>query len=183
MLTTSVRACMLLLSHILVSHSFKKFQIRLYYLEFPRWFSGKESARNAGDTGDIGLILMSGRSLGEGNGNLLQYSCLKNPMDRGAWRATVHGGCKELDTIEHTSIDRHQRRCEHWNTWLIITLYWKTTVCVIKWLIQDFSHVIWLKKKRKFSFFLWIHLFWPLKRSNLARPMEMTKFYCKHAQD
>ena len=66
MLTTSVRACMLLLSHILVSHSFKKFQIRLYYLEFPRWFSGKESARNAGDTGDTGLIPGSGRSTGGG---------------------------------------------------------------------------------------------------------------------
>ena len=74
-------------------------------------------------------------------------------MERGAWCAEVHGGCKELDTIEHTSIDRHQRRCEHWNTWLIITLYWKTTVCVIKWLIQDFSHVIWLKKRGNFLFF------------------------------
>ena len=37
---------------------------------------------------------------GEGNGNLLQYSCLENPMDRGAWRATVHGGRKESDTTE-----------------------------------------------------------------------------------
>ena len=35
---------------------------------------------------------------GEGNGNLLQYSCLENPMDGGAWRATVHGGHKESDT-------------------------------------------------------------------------------------
>ena len=49
---------------------------------------GKESAWNAGDPG---LIPGLGRSLGEGNGNLLQYSCLKNPMDRGAWQATVHG--------------------------------------------------------------------------------------------
>ena len=39
----------------------------------------------------------SGRSPGEGNGNPLQYSCLGNPMDRGAWRATVHGIAKELD--------------------------------------------------------------------------------------
>ena len=39
--------------------------------------------------------------LGEGNGNLLKYSCLKNPMDRGTWRATVHGGHKELDMTEH----------------------------------------------------------------------------------
>ena len=44
---------------------------------------------NAGDTRDVGLIPGLGNSLGEGNGNPLQYSCLENPMDRGAWRATV----------------------------------------------------------------------------------------------
>ena len=53
----------------------------------PWWFSGKESACSAGD---LGVIPRSGRSLGEGNGNPLQYSCLENPMDRGAWQATVH---------------------------------------------------------------------------------------------
>ena len=47
--------------------------------------------------GDLGLIPGSGRSLGEGNGNPLQYSCLGNSMDRGAWRATVHGVAKEFD--------------------------------------------------------------------------------------
>ena len=46
---------------------------------------------NAGDTGDSGSIPGLGRSPGEGNGNLLQYSRLENPMGRGAWRATVHG--------------------------------------------------------------------------------------------
>ena len=54
----------------------------------PRWLGGKESACNAGD---VGLILGSGRSSGEGNGNPLQYSCLGNAMDRGAWWATMHG--------------------------------------------------------------------------------------------
>ena len=44
--------------------------------------------------GDVGLISGSGRLPGEGNGNPLQYSCLENPMDRGAWRATVHGVAK-----------------------------------------------------------------------------------------
>ena len=52
---------------------------------------GKESACNAGDTGDAGSIPASRRSPGGGNGNPLQYSCLENPMDRGAWRATVQG--------------------------------------------------------------------------------------------
>ena len=58
---------------------------------FPGGSEGKASACNAGD---LGSILGLGRSPGEGNGNPLQYSCLENPMDRGAWRATVHGVAK-----------------------------------------------------------------------------------------
>ena len=54
---------------------------------FPRSSVGKESACNAGD---LGSITGSGRSPGEGNGNQLQYSCLENPMNRGAWQAAVH---------------------------------------------------------------------------------------------
>ena len=49
---------------------------------------------NAGDIRDAGLISGSGRSPGGGNGNPLQYSCLKNPKDGGAWRVTVHGVAK-----------------------------------------------------------------------------------------
>ena len=55
-----------------------------------QWLSGKESTCNAGDSGSIP---------GEGNGNLLQYSYLENPMEKGAWRATVHGVAKKLDMI------------------------------------------------------------------------------------
>ena len=58
---------------------------------FPGGSDGKESAFSVGD---LGLIPGLGRSLGEGNGNPLQYSCLENPMDGGAWRATVHGVAK-----------------------------------------------------------------------------------------
>ena len=58
---------------------------------FTLWLSGKESACNAED---VGLIPGSGRSPGEGNGHPLQYSCLGNLMDRGAWRATAHGVTK-----------------------------------------------------------------------------------------
>ena len=54
----------------------------------------KESACDAGDTGDTGLIPGSGGSPGEGNGNPLQYACLENSMDRGAWWATVLGVTK-----------------------------------------------------------------------------------------
>ena len=57
----------------------------------PWWHSGKEPALNAGDATDAGLIPGWGRSPGAGNGNPLHYSCLENPMDRGAWWATVHG--------------------------------------------------------------------------------------------
>ena len=58
---------------------------------FPGGSDGKESACNAGDPGSIPR---SGRSAGEGNGNPLQDSCLENPMDGGAWQATVHGVAK-----------------------------------------------------------------------------------------
>ena len=58
---------------------------------FPGDSDGKESACNAGD---LGSVPGSGRSPGEGNGYLLQYSCLENSIDRGAWQTTVHGVTK-----------------------------------------------------------------------------------------
>ena len=61
---------------------------------FPGCSVIKNPPTNAGDIGDVGLTPGSGRSPGEGNGNPLQYSCLGNPMDRGAWWATVHGLAK-----------------------------------------------------------------------------------------
>ena len=64
--------------------------LHIYYI-FPGSSYGKESACNAGDVGSIPGL---GRSPGEGNGNPLQYSCLGNIMNRGAWRATVHGIAK-----------------------------------------------------------------------------------------
>ena len=69
-----------------------------FYLGLSWWLSGKESTRNSGDVGSITGL---GRSPGERNGNSLQCSCLGNPMDRGAWRARVHGAAKELDTTWH----------------------------------------------------------------------------------
>ena len=59
--------------------------------DFPGGSDSKASAYNAGDPDSITGL---GRSPGEGNGNPLQYSCLENPMDGGAWRATVHGVAK-----------------------------------------------------------------------------------------
>ena len=62
--------------------------------------SGKNLPASSGDIRDMGSIPGRGRSPREGNGNPLQYSGLKNPMDRGAWRAIVHRVTKESDTIQ-----------------------------------------------------------------------------------
>ena len=64
---------------------------RNHIYQLPWWLSGRKSASNAGDVGSIP------QSPGEGNSNPLQYSWLGNPMDRGAWRATVHGVAR----VEH----------------------------------------------------------------------------------
>ena len=70
-----------------VGFLFRGWWIGLLLLGFPGASDGKESACQAGDLGSIPGL---GRSPGEGNGNPLQYSCLENSMDRGAWWATVH---------------------------------------------------------------------------------------------
>ena len=73
---------------------------------FPSSLDGKASAYNVGDPGSIPG---SGRSPGEGNGNPLQYSCLENPMDRGAWWATVHGVAKSRTWLSDFSL--------HFSSW------------------------------------------------------------------
>ena len=72
----------------------------------------KKSTAKAGDIRDASLISGSGRYPGEGNGNLLQYSCLGNPMDRGTWWATVQGVTKSrtqltVCTYTHTHTHTH----------------------------------------------------------------------------
>ena len=92
-------------------HSFMFNSILLYV------YTCKASVCNAGDPGSIPE---SGRSPGEGNGNLLQYSCLENSIHRGAWRATVHG-VTELDMTEcarmHTS--NLKMKVENWKYQLL----------------------------------------------------------------
>ena len=68
----------------------------------------KNPPANAGDARDVGSIAGLGSSPGEGNGNPLQYSCLGNPMDRGAWRATVHRVAREFDTTERLNSETEQ---------------------------------------------------------------------------
>ena len=68
------------------------FWIKKHWL--PWWLSGKEAPAKEGDAGPIPR---SGRSPGEGSGTPLHYSCLENPMARGAWQATIHGVTQESD--------------------------------------------------------------------------------------
>ena len=85
---------------------FKSRDITLTSLnEFPGGSDGKASVYNAGDLGSIPGL---GRSLGEGNGNPLQYPCLENPMDREAWSATVHGVAKSRTQLKRLSILAHK---------------------------------------------------------------------------
>ena len=62
---------------------------------------GSEVKASASNAGDLGSIPGSGRSPGEGNGSPLQDSCLENPMDRGAWWATVHGVAKSWTRLSN----------------------------------------------------------------------------------
>ena len=71
------------------------------------WLRGEESACRAGDRGDAGLIPGLGRSPEEENGNPLQFSCLENHMDSGAWQGVVHGVSKESDMTK--AINAHAR--------------------------------------------------------------------------
>ena len=82
------------------------------FLGYPGGSDGKESVCNVGDLGSIpGLE----RSPGGGHGNPLQYSCLENPMDRGAWGATAHGVSKShsvMSMTERLSIAQHSTNCQ-----------------------------------------------------------------------
>ena len=69
--------------------------------KFSNQFGVSDSKDPACNGGDPGLIPGSGRSTGEGNGKPLQYSCMENPMDRGAWRATVHGVAKSWTQLSN----------------------------------------------------------------------------------
>ena len=75
-------------------------RILKYFSGLPQWLSSKESTFNLGDKGDMGSIPGLGGSSGGGNGNPLQYSCLENPMDRGAW--WVAKSRTQLSTCAHT---------------------------------------------------------------------------------
>ena len=109
--------------------------IQHYVINRNRTVTDKESACNAGDIGDAGSIPGSGRSRGEGNGNPLQYSWLKSPMDRRVWQTTVQRVAKSHKW--HDWASKHN----HTNT---MTVRW----CLIyeRKLNQKFDHSITISR-------------------------------------
>ena len=104
---------------------------------FPHSSVGKESDCNARV---VGLIPGSGRSSGEGNGNPLRYSCLENPMDRGAWQATVYGVAR----VRHD----WATKCKHasWKLlWPVAAAWAATFLGLWGWRLR--LHVLWAKQK------------------------------------
>ena len=89
----------------MLTYHAQRYTIQLSQLMFPGWLSNKASACQAGDAGDMGSIPELGRSLGEGNGNPFQRSCLENPRDRGTLQGYSLCGCKrvghDLATEQH----------------------------------------------------------------------------------
>ena len=92
---------------------------------------GSDAKESACDAGDLGSFPGSARSPGEGNGNPFQYSCLKNPMDRGAWWPTVHRGHKESDTTEWLPNEGSEPMQNQ---------------------LEPFSGVLWIRAKERSSF-------------------------------
>ena len=74
----------------------------------------KNLPANAGDSGDVGSIPGSGRSPGGGNDNPLQYSCLGNPMDRGAWWAAFHGATKSWTQLSMHAMTTDKTLVHFW---------------------------------------------------------------------
>ena len=89
-----ILVCLLLLTMTFRANSFMDkislIEIRTNQMGFQVVLVVKNLSANAGNVRDVSLIPGSGRCPGEGHGNPLQYSCLENPLDRGAWQATVH---------------------------------------------------------------------------------------------
>ena len=85
----------------------------------------KNPPANAGDAGAAGLTSGSGRSPGEGNGNPLQYSCLGNPMDGGAWWAAVHGVAKSRRRLSDFTVTFHFPALEKEMATLSSVLAWR----------------------------------------------------------
>ena len=105
-------------------------------------FSSKESACNARDAGDAGSIPGLGKSPGRGHGNTLQYSCLENPVDRGAWQVTVHRVAKSQTWLKQLSKHAHILNTSLSLSPNFLGLYNRagTTFKRVIMITQDFAH-------------------------------------------
>ena len=101
----------------------------------------KNLPANAGDTGDIGLIPGLGRFLGGANGNPLHYSCLENPIDRGAWETAFHGAAQSQTWLKRLSTHNRQKPLLiKMKNWRIVDLSYCINLCyTAKWL--SFTHI------------------------------------------
>ena len=109
-------------------------------IKLPWWHSSKESACNAGAAGDRSSIPGLGRSPGGGHGNPVQYSCLQNPMDRGAWQATVHGVTKSRTWLKQLSI--HASTC--WQSSKFCLQPGPHTITLDPYVQQPIGHLHWM---------------------------------------
>ena len=94
---------------------------------FPAGSDGKESACSVGDPG---LIPGSGRSPGEGNGNALQYSCLENPMDGGAWQAVVYGVAKSWTQLNDFNFLSYLKKLDCYSWFVQAKIQARYTHCI-----------------------------------------------------
>ena len=100
---------------------------------FPYFLSDSVVKNMPANAGDSCMISGSERSPGAGNGNPLQYSCLGNPMDRGAWRATVHRVAKESNmtkATEQASMHTHRHTHTHTHTCILKVFYFSK--CIVQ---------------------------------------------------
>ena len=112
-------------------------------LGFSWWLGCKESACSAGATGDVGSIPESGRSPGGGHDNPLQYSCLKNPMNRGAWQVTVHGVTKSQTWLKWLSIHAHTH-CHYYFKYLFWPFFSFCVFIICMLHLLQLSHSFWI---------------------------------------
>ena len=96
----------------------------------------KNLLASAGDIRDVGSILGLGRPPGGGNGNLLQYSCLGNPMDRGAWQVTVLKVTESLTRLKQLNMHTHYTHTHKYMHILTYTHIYSHIVCVFMELLK-----------------------------------------------
>ena len=123
----------------------------------------KDPPTDAGDVRDAGSIPGSERSPGEGNGNPLQYSCLENPMDRGAWWATVHGVTKR----HHWSDLAHTHVTDYIFTWFLVNLYSLSSHQKAYFIRGTLLHSL---------FYIWFFIRWQVQSKRWVNMAEMDEW-------